>query len=1094
MSKKKNGFDLNLLKDVPAFHGADNETDPFDHEAIASTLKSIILDNSNNAPFVIGLLGPWGSGKSSVINKFKQYAKQEDSFGRQFTLSYFNAWKYADDCFRRQFLIQAANDILKGKKREQYTKQLNLRFIRELEKEFHLTDSFETIKSSTKSLVAFIAVVFIAVCIALIPGFMIYGFINKSFWALMLSFLPLLSGSFVLNTLIGKIFPKLFELKVDPQIILPEHFEEEFIRIIEDTGSDSEKYIFVIDDIDRCSHEMILNVLDSIKTFLASNDSDLETYKRCFFIITMDGHAVADILSKERSGKYDNIQELTKFFDVFLRMNVITNSDLIDYGREISTKIGLPEEVMNIAYYGGFDTPRKLKHYLNNIKTTLFMLTEREEQQVFAHDPFEIVDEIAKLKVIEFVFPTFYQEIIDEHTIMENYQARAIKSKGFLGGKFTKTERSFNKFLWETRTINVKDLNSLIFQKYPKYALMIPDYTNLLEAIRSYSIEVLKLLDIKNIPILRSILNVFQDQFYKKPVGTLLLNLLQSAIYVYKEQVSDYSLKKMYSKLIVSSILESDKIFEFMIKDIISLAENSENQNFLEEYLNKGISLITPDIFPETIAEFLSLFYSNHAMHFRKSVATRIDETLVLIDDNEWLMDVLVGTEINANEKWIESKHRIFDQDMIVRCIKEYLKTDSTPMKNFRKRVIVMKKYWDDSIEQAVISQMALAFQYWSAKQNTEPNENINNYFTLIGAFSFNSHKEFSNISENLQKIYNKFKEIDRNIIIIPFLIACYYSSDNDRRYDDSGNLISLSSNETFEESIRFILNMQKIKEDSWWDRLNSSMVKYTVNRFIANINNDTFTHKIDTLITNHFPFSDQQKQAIINASINLSFNKIMELELILNDLIDNEQMYNWYKSKVYSIVNSISQTEPQKVNHFLGLLSKKSKLFGDETVVADYIFNLSTHSNIYLRKAGGKALSFIQNILGEALFKTKINIKIQEVFTKPAREIILYVETTDAFLEYQSLFEPEINGLLLSALEGLISINDGTYIKSVQAILDSIQKKYFGQRQRIRLKELPKLINDNVRRKDLQNFLEKTYKFKYRRKKAKSDENQAKG
>lgn len=72
----------------------------------AKTLKQIIDNSPKNEVFTIGLFGNWGAGKSSIIETAKgQFDKQKVKF-----ITY-DAWKYANDSFRRMFLLKVQEEL-----------------------------------------------------------------------------------------------------------------------------------------------------------------------------------------------------------------------------------------------------------------------------------------------------------------------------------------------------------------------------------------------------------------------------------------------------------------------------------------------------------------------------------------------------------------------------------------------------------------------------------------------------------------------------------------------------------------------------------------------------------------------------------------------------------------------------------------------------------------------------------------------------------------------------------------------------------------------------------------------------------------------
>ena len=74
---------------------------------------NLLIDCVNNAPsdktFNVGLIGEWGSGKSSIIKTFKHQI--ESQCNKKIKVIVYDAWKYSHDSFRRMFLLQLQKDL-----------------------------------------------------------------------------------------------------------------------------------------------------------------------------------------------------------------------------------------------------------------------------------------------------------------------------------------------------------------------------------------------------------------------------------------------------------------------------------------------------------------------------------------------------------------------------------------------------------------------------------------------------------------------------------------------------------------------------------------------------------------------------------------------------------------------------------------------------------------------------------------------------------------------------------------------------------------------------------------------------------------------
>src|SRR5437868_3303347 len=77
--------------------------DAFEHRDYATALTEILT--TAEPPSTVGLFGPWGVGKSSILLDVKRRL----SNGWAFVL--FDAWRYEGDALRRHFLKEAASQL-----------------------------------------------------------------------------------------------------------------------------------------------------------------------------------------------------------------------------------------------------------------------------------------------------------------------------------------------------------------------------------------------------------------------------------------------------------------------------------------------------------------------------------------------------------------------------------------------------------------------------------------------------------------------------------------------------------------------------------------------------------------------------------------------------------------------------------------------------------------------------------------------------------------------------------------------------------------------------------------------------------------------
>lgn len=90
-------------------------------EALAKSIECV----PENKSFTIGLYGDWGTGKSSIIKTLEK--KYQASGDKKYKFITYDAWKYANDSFRRMFLfeLQEQLEVQRTKRMERFYDNIN---------------------------------------------------------------------------------------------------------------------------------------------------------------------------------------------------------------------------------------------------------------------------------------------------------------------------------------------------------------------------------------------------------------------------------------------------------------------------------------------------------------------------------------------------------------------------------------------------------------------------------------------------------------------------------------------------------------------------------------------------------------------------------------------------------------------------------------------------------------------------------------------------------------------------------------------------------------------------------------------------------
>ena len=321
----------------------------------AENLVKVIENTPEGKVFTIGVFGGWGTGKSSIISTAQDTIEKKHT---NFKFITYDAWKYANDSFRRMFLLKIQQDL-----KMQQTEEMN-RFYQS-----------ETAEAEPKTKLS-------AKGLSIIAGIILIIAVILIFWKgapieIKIS-IPIICtiGTFILALLNGCFY----DLKISfskPTLFAPEQFEACFkemmskclkknnwfqktwttIKDYVETGSKTitgvEKLVIVIDNIDRCPSDMAYQLLTDIKTFLSNEKYNL------VFIVPVDDEALKKHLFRKWSKNKDdepNINKekeefLRKFFNVTIRIKPHQETELLHFAHEINKEnnLGYSNDTLSIV-------------------------------------------------------------------------------------------------------------------------------------------------------------------------------------------------------------------------------------------------------------------------------------------------------------------------------------------------------------------------------------------------------------------------------------------------------------------------------------------------------------------------------------------------------------------------------------------------------------------------------------------------------------------------------------------------------------------------------------------------------------------------
>lgn len=384
------------------------DTDLLNTSIYATNLVDLIKSAPQGQVFNIGLFGSWGSGKSSIIATAKeQLTSSKDSKVKFIT---YDAWKYANDSFRRMFLFEVQKEL--GFKRT----PLMEKFYQNSNQDIDINSKISPLK-----VFLFIAALVIGVIVVGLSGFEIETKISiYSIFALLSVLIGILTGCFnQLKVAISKPFmfaPEQFEQcfqEMMEEALKPNIIQRAFQFITRNPDCIShKKIVIVIDNIDRCNSEQSYNLLTDIKTFLCDERFNI------VFVIPVDDEALRKhILNKSHNNNTDECARdkeefLRKFFNVTLRIKPHQPTDMYEFAQKLNTKysLGFNSATINIASKEYAKNPRRVIQLFNNLSAEL-----ANYDDAFA-SKYETL--ICKILIIREEYNDFYQELLKDYTLL----------------------------------------------------------------------------------------------------------------------------------------------------------------------------------------------------------------------------------------------------------------------------------------------------------------------------------------------------------------------------------------------------------------------------------------------------------------------------------------------------------------------------------------------------------------------------------------------------------------------------------------------------------------------------------------------------
>lgn len=580
-----------------------NESDSLNSKSYTSTLQRAILNTPKENSFTIGLFGEWGSGKSSIVETAKLELELDKTQKIKFVV--YDAWKYANDSFRRMFLLKIQESLGFEKS--------------DLMNSFYLNESEDVaIKHKLSTTKLFI------IALILVAGLIVVNIIPIDLEGLKISLAILVSFIGLFATIFFKVFDE-FKINVQkPHLFAPEQFEECFKEMISKSTKsysfldktiswvkgdkfekDIDKLVIVIDNIDRCNKELAYELLTDTKSFLGQANNVI-------FLIPVDDDALKQHIINSNAVNKEAEEFLRKFFNVTIRIKPLKSIELFDFANNLNTsnELGLNPDTVDIVSREYASNPRRIIQFFNNLQAELHNLSKNINPE-FAK---EYESLICKLLIIREEWAEFYKlicfnpynldgtnqertEMLKKNPDLDSFLENTIAiSKGVSFSILEKTlsnGKNFsgltNDFLNKIKISKLSEIkNFLANEEYSRELVL----KYLVEELRSgvnskrYKIQVLRIF---NIILLMNEIKAFNEYENRR-----IQNIIDGKLNQFLEEIEETKFLALYSESLFNQGISylADFTIDLIKFEYEKKTENNGFNNFASKLITSFVSYV----------------------------------------------------------------------------------------------------------------------------------------------------------------------------------------------------------------------------------------------------------------------------------------------------------------------------------------------------------------------------------------------------------------------------------------------------------------------------------------------------------------------
>jgi hypothetical protein len=359
MREKSPPSSASLLDDQPS------ATDLLNFGQFAGALTEVILNPQTKTPFSIGIFGRWGTGKTTLMRMLERDLDQ-----KSVTTVWFSAWLYNQE----QEIWAAFLQSLIRRLAARLPLRDQARFSAGIFRSGFTWEKllYEAPRLLWKVLIVTLPVLFASIfasSIASHAGALLLqssGIITSTLLGAWYFLRPAVRAA---HTSLTPDFSLYRSLDFESHIGFLDRFRDQFSRIVAALPNKNSRVVVFVDDLDRCSSDKALHLLDAIKVFL--------DVPECFFVLGLDLAVIQSALAtKYPNDRIAQKEYLDKVIQLPFQLPPLTALDLENYLRALD--VVFPDDRCREVFLASLSrNPREIKRVINTFALHWYLAQAR---------------------------------------------------------------------------------------------------------------------------------------------------------------------------------------------------------------------------------------------------------------------------------------------------------------------------------------------------------------------------------------------------------------------------------------------------------------------------------------------------------------------------------------------------------------------------------------------------------------------------------------------------------------------------------------------------------------------------------------------